>query len=213
MRRADLTWLIVGGALGVVVVLGGLILLGGGTPALGLLLPLAVLGGGLLWAFDGARAAVLPDGAVAGVEPAPRDPADPAVRSAPPIVVSAPDAVDAPTVLPTPPPAAPEPDGESVSEAVRVDAARTFDLDRFLVDERPDRIQCAECGRYASLVPEPDRRVTCEDCGTTRALSEVQPDTRVRMFVETPLGRAAAPGSANDADAAGSDAPNTPQGG
>lgn len=203
MRRSDVTWLVVGGVIGVAVVLVGLALLGGETSAIGLLLPLAVLGGGLLWAADGAQT---------GSEPAPVSPADPSVRSAPPVVVSAPDAVDAPTIVASAA-ADDEGDAESVSEAVRVDAARTFDLDRFLVDDRPDRIQCAECGRYSALVPEADRRVRCGDCGASRPLSEVQPDTLVRTFVVTGGADVAGADSGDPSEPAGSPPPNRSQGG
>ncbi len=196
MRRSDVTWIVVGGVVGVVVVLVGLAVLGVETAAIGLLLPLAVLGGGLLWAADGARAAALADGTHTGSETTPISPADPSVRSAPPVVVSSPDAVDAPTIV------RPASDGqaESISEAVRVEAARSFDLDAFLVDDRPDRIQCAQCGRYSALVAAAGRQVTCEDCGATRPLSEVQPDTLVRTFVvptepERPEGAGPAPTS------------------
>ncbi len=171
MRRSDVMILIGGAVVGVVVLLIGLaavISSGGRVELLGFLLPLAVLAGGLIWAHDAASmtpaSSEAPAGAARSVQP-------------PPVLLGDPSAVDAPTV----PPAAEVDDGE-VSEAVRLRAAEQFPLESFLLDEIPDRIQCVQCGRYRSLAGAGERRVTCTVCGATRELSDVQPDTIVRLY-------------------------------
>ncbi len=167
MRRSDLAMVVVGSVVGLVVIAVGLVAVDGTAARVGMLLPLAVLAGGLLWSIDGAR------------EPETVDRRGPTTSSAP-VLVGDPTAVDAPTILPP----SPEPEPESISEADRLEAARTFDLDEFLLDERPDRIQCSECGRYRDLKRVDRDRVLCRTCGATREVTDVQPDTRVRLFFE-----------------------------
>ena len=152
MRRSELGWIVVGGAIGLVVIAVGLLAVDGTAARVGMLLPLAVLVGGLLWSIDGTR------------EPETVDRRGPTTSSAP-VLVGDPTAVDAPTILP------PSPEPESISEADRLEAARTFDLDEFLLDERPDRIQCSECGRYRDLKRVDRDRVLCRTCGATRAVT------------------------------------------
>lgn len=179
-RGTDLLVIAVGAVAGVLVIAVGAFAAGAAATTVALLLPLAVLGGGVLWAFHGQPAAtpaasVSEGGAGDGWSVPPTT-----TPSSGPLGADLPGAVDVPTIL-----AAPEmPEGETVSEAVRLDAARAFDLGPFLLDEPPDRIQCSNCGRYTHLVPAGEHGVTCEICGTTRRVAKVQPDTRVRMFLD-----------------------------
>ena len=176
LRRSDVIYLAVGGAVGVVVIVLGLIALGGEAASIALLLPLAILIGGLLWA----RAAV------AGPAPLAVPSVD-EMATRPALRLSEPDEADAPTVIP--PPTAPEP--ERISEQARATAATSFDLERHLVDELADRIQCADCGRYSQLARTEDRQVSCGSCGAVREVGDIQPDTRVRLFADADHGEAA----------------------
>lgn len=173
MKRADVIWIAAGAVVGVLVLGGALLALDGGLASIGLLLPLAVLVGGLLWASEAARPGTTPRAARTG-----RVASGMTDQSVPPVVIGDPGAVDAPTVIPVPEPTA----DDSTTEAVRLEAARAFDLETYLVDEDPDRIQCHQCGRYDRLTIDRDHRIACRACGTGRSLTDVQPDTRVRLF-------------------------------
>lgn len=174
MKRSDVLWLVSGAAVGFLV-LAGALLLDGGTASIGLLLPLGVLLGGLLWSLDAARSESLPMAACGGGGSEESD------HSVPPVVIGDPSAVDAPTVMPV---SASVADDDTTTEAVRLDAARTFPLDSYLLEENSDRVQCDCCGRYDRLTADSDRRITCGACGGARQLGGVQPDTRVRLFAD-----------------------------
>lgn len=188
-RRSDALQVIAGAVLGALVIAVGLRVAGAAASTVALLVPLVVLGSGLMWSYDGTRTAAVPAHGADGIALV-----DVAAPTTPPVVLGDPHAADLPTVSLQP---LPEPEGEVVSEAVRADAARSFDLTRFLVDDRPDRIQCANCGRYSGLVRGDHSRITCSACGHTQALSRVQPDTVVRMF-NTTVAADPATGDASD---------------
>jgi len=174
--------IVVGAIVGFAALLVGLLLIGGEASALGLLLPFAVLCGGLLWAVEGApRPQTAPTAVSTGHVGSGTATSTHPGSVGPTTTYSDPDAPDVPTVLR---PQAPQPEGETVSEAVRAEAARTFDLQGFLRDESPDRIQCANCGRYEHLISGGDQAIRCTVCGARRSLGSAQPDTRVRMFLD-----------------------------
>lgn len=183
--RSAGTWIIAGGVVGFVAISAGLVIIGADVYVLALLLPFAVLCGGLLWA---AQALLQTAGAPAAGRQAPGGLSQQFTSVGPPTTFSDPNAPDVPTYQAPPPP---EPEGETVSEAVRAAAAVEFDLSRFLLDEPADRIQCRNCGRYTSLVEVDVQSVRCGACGTTgpsERSAPVRPDTRVRLFTDDPNG-------------------------
>lgn len=142
---------------------------GGVLARLALLVPLAVLVGGLRWS---AASGIMPSDATATAG------ADETGR------------VDASAELVTVPMIEPCEAAESsrMTAEDRRRAAASFDLDGWRVDESPDRPQCAECGRFRSLQISKDRRVLrCKVCASRRRLTRVQPDTLVRLFVTEPI--------------------------
>lgn len=178
-ERSDVPWAAATGVVGIVgIAVIGLSWIGVGAKDLVLLLPLAVLIAGLAWSvglFDPQQAA----GASA-------TPPTQTERSSIAPAVLPNDALmeDAPTVTVRPVEPAEPQEPEGVSEAVRQAAAATFDLDALLVDETPDRVQCANCGRYNALDAPERGTIRCRMCGASRRLTAIQPDTRVRMFID-----------------------------
>lgn len=178
--RSEVPWIVATGFVGLVgIVVVGISWIGVGSKDLVLLLPLAVLIAGLAWSvgwFDPqTSAAHTTETASTQVQ-----------RSSVAPAVMASDAFldDAPTVIVKPPVPEATPEPEGVSEAVRQAAAATFDLAALLVDEPPDRVQCANCGRYNALDALERGVIRCRMCGESRRLAPVHPDTRVRMFID-----------------------------
>lgn len=177
-QRSEGPWVVATGVVGIVgIAVVGLSWIGLGVEDLVLLLPLAVLIAGLAWSL-GLFDPQAPGARTSENAPLTSQRTSIAPSIAPTVTPGGALIHDVPTVTAGPA----EPEG--VAEVVRQAAAATFDLQSLLVDETPDRVQCANCGRYNALDSPERGTIRCRMCGASRRLTAIQPDTRVRMFID-----------------------------